>query len=456
MKNSLILLFFRTVPIMVLAVNLLIPYTLNETTIAQARSSCTHYASPSGGGNGSSQSSPFHVADFWRVAGPGKTLCLLDGTYTGANAMIDPPDNFNGSSGNPITVRALNDGKVFIDGQRRRTPIYLAENDWFVIEGMNACCSKYAVVELVRQADHNIIRRIAAWDAADVNTEIFGVHHSAYNLIEDVAGWGIARKIFSNSQSGNNITIRRAWGRWDGSHVVGPKMTYSLLYSNYRNVFENIIGTWSGRDMRETYVLDCGPGPHTYEACGKTFTNYAVDQPYGIFAMDAMKYGSHDARSKILGGIAYVKASDRFAAGRVLAIGWENSLELRDIVAYSQLNNKTTIFLTGPRQSGGPLIATNLTGIGGKGISVDSAWTQSNIRNLPAPPANGAIFTQHPGVCKRYLNGQLTNNPLWPWPMNQRIKDAMVQSGRPPVDVTAEIESMLGPIPAQCRGAGGR
>src|SRR3989338_8507578 len=67
---------------------------------------CTHYASPSGGGNGLSQSSPFQITNFWSVAGPGSTLCLLDGTYTGGSSMITPPSGLSGSSGNPITISA--------------------------------------------------------------------------------------------------------------------------------------------------------------------------------------------------------------------------------------------------------------------------------------------------------------------------------------------------------------
>jgi hypothetical protein len=149
-----------------------------------------------------------------------------------------------------------------------------------------------------------------------------------------------------------------------------------------------------------------------------------------------------------------VKASDRVAAPRLVGIGYENALELKDIVAYSEQSNKTPIFLIAPRQSGGTLVATNLTGIGGKGIATQSGWTTKNVREVSSPPPNGASFLQTPGICTRYVNGQLTNEPLWPWPMNQRIKDAMVQSGRPPVDVQAEIERLLGPIPAQCKGAG--
>ncbi len=74
---------------------------------------CDYYASPNGGGNGLSQSSPFRIANFWCVAGPGKTLCLLDGVYTDT---ITPPQNLNGTASARITIKALNDGSVRING----------------------------------------------------------------------------------------------------------------------------------------------------------------------------------------------------------------------------------------------------------------------------------------------------------------------------------------------------
>jgi hypothetical protein len=55
-------------------------------------------------------------------------------------------------------------------------------------------------------------------------------------------------------------------------------------------------------------------------------------------------------------------------------------------------------------------------------------------------------------VCKKYVNGKLTNEPLWPWPMNQRIINAMRQAGKAPVDVTKTMEQIFGPIPSDCRG----
>ena len=75
---------------------------------------------------------------------------------------------------------------------------------------------------------------------------IFAFTDGTDNLLEDVAGWGIARKILEPCCNANRTTVRRFWGRWDGSHFVGPKMTLSLAYDNYDLLVENAIGTWSG------------------------------------------------------------------------------------------------------------------------------------------------------------------------------------------------------------------
>jgi hypothetical protein len=77
----------------------------------------TYYASPQGGGDGSAPENPFVIARFWDVAKAGDTLVLLDGTYAGAESMINPPKGLSGDKETSITVRAMNDGKVTIDGE---------------------------------------------------------------------------------------------------------------------------------------------------------------------------------------------------------------------------------------------------------------------------------------------------------------------------------------------------
>jgi len=88
-----------------------------SANITVTASQCTHYADPAGSGGTCTFGSPCQIASFWSIAAPGNMLCLKDGTYQGADSMINPTSGLSGVSGNPITIAALNDGQVRIDGQ---------------------------------------------------------------------------------------------------------------------------------------------------------------------------------------------------------------------------------------------------------------------------------------------------------------------------------------------------
>jgi hypothetical protein len=423
---------------------------------APAQAPCTHYASPTGTGSGSS-AAPFKIANFWPVAKPGSALCLLDGEYSGSASMINPPKNLSGTAAARITVRAINDGKVRINGQGSLYPVQLSYNNYFTIEGINASNSAATVVS-ISNSSNNIVRRVAAWDAADGNHSIYGIHNGSHNLLEDVAGWGIARKIYESSQSGNYTTIRRAWGRWEGSHVVGPKMTYTLAYNNTNMIVENALGAWSGERMKQTYILlDYYGKPWTGNGAG-TYTDYRVDQPYAIFGMDRIDAADKSAHTKLLGSMAYVNGTDRFQAPQLVYITKLDALELINTAAYiggSAHAAKRTFALYNLQTAAAQnLLAQNLTSVGGAGAFYGSEWKKvalSEGASLSAVANPFTTTTAGANLCFRYHNGALTNQPLWPWPMNQRIIDATVQSGRAKVDITAVIQSMLGTIPAACK-----
>ncbi len=68
-----------------------------EPRIALSQAPCDYYASPTGtsSNNGLTPSTPFRPRDFWGKNGgglglAGKTLCLMDGLYTGAAYMLYP------------------------------------------------------------------------------------------------------------------------------------------------------------------------------------------------------------------------------------------------------------------------------------------------------------------------------------------------------------------------------
>lgn len=443
---------------------------------------CDYYASPDGTGNGLSQSSPFRVSDFWAVAVPGKTLCLFDGEYTGYDSTIRPPAGLNGIADKPITISALNDGKATINGQNKWPPVYLQKNDYFIIKGIN-CCNGGVILT---NSNHNIIRRVCAWDAGlSANTEIFGIHYGEYNLIEDCAGWGTARKIYQSSYGGNHTTLRRCWGRWEGSTCVGPKMTYTIAYDNANMILENCIGTWSGEKMPASYTLMSNNGKSyegwtynyrhgkwvsTYVTAPVIYTNYEVEHPRSIFGNDDTT--NKHPYAQMFGCLAYIQATDIFAPNALIFLQEMDTFNVVNTVAAIEPGTHLTkypFFLLTMGTGGIPapgvvhnLTVSHLTSLGGTTSYFQTMWggraqwivtdavQASSIAALGSSPYDGS---QGATLCYRYVNGQLTNQPLWPWPMNERIKSAMLQSGRNPVDVTRTVEALLGSIPGKCGGS---
>ena len=417
-----------------------------------------YYASPQGGGNGRSQNSPFRIADFWPVAKPGDTLLLLDGKYTGDQSMVLPPRGLKGRPGSPITVRVLNDGSVEIDGEGRRRPALLNGNDYFVLEGFDAHSAgpRNATVVGLSRSNHSTVRRVCAWDASDGNNDVIGVHHGEHNLLEDCAAWGIARKTYSNSQGGNYTTYRRCFGRWEGCTAVGPKMTYSCFYNSHHITFENCIGTWDARQMPETHqAMGYDGKPFTKWGSGrstpKTYRDYNVDQAYGVFSADNYYPNIKMPRNGpyLYGCIAYVLPAPKLRPfSGVFQIGWGRGRDdgrIENCLAYVH----PTVTTAGPALSLFQFRGRNLTAIGGQ-----TQFKESQIESVRQTDDGGDIVAERghlldtPGGAKilcRYENGKLTDKPLWPWPMNQRIIEAMKLAGyRDPVDVTRTVFELAG------------
>ena len=67
---------------------------------------------------------------------------------------------------------------------------------------------------------------------------------------------------------------------------------------------------------------------------------------------------------------------------------------------------------------------------------------------------NVDIYRANNGVgaalCRRYVDGRETPLPLWPWPMQERIRVATSRSNWRTADVMAELEAMFGPPPKAC------
>jgi hypothetical protein len=352
----------------------------------------------------------------------------------------------------------LNDGKVEIDGQGKRRPARLSGNDYFVLEGFNAHSAgpKNATVVVLSRSNHNVIRRVCAWDASDGNTDAIGVHHGEHNLFEDCAAWGIARKTYSNSQGGNYTTYRRCFGRWEGCTAVGPKMTYSCFYNSHHITLENCIGTWDARKMSETHqALGYDGKPFTQWNSGrrepKTYRDYNVDQAYGVFSADNYYPNAKMPRNGpyLYGCIAYVLPAPKLRPIKGLfQIGWGRDRDdgrIENCLAYVH----PAVEAAGPAFGLFQFSGGRLTAVGGA-----TRFKESRIESVRQTDNGGEIVAERghlldtPGgaaILRRYEDGKLTNKPLWPWQMNQRIIDAMKLAGyNDPVDVTGTVFGLAG------------
>lgn len=465
-----------------------------QRAMPKEQGSLMFFASPTGSGDGRSLEKPFRIADFWNVAAPGSTLWLLDGRYRGDEAMLVPPPAVRGLSGRPVTIRALHEGMVLLDGEGVRRPIYLRGNSYVTVEGVNACCSKSDVVYL-SDTTGVAIRRVVGWNAGEgYNAMIFSIAYGAATLLEDTAGFGSARKTYQYFHTDGPATIRRAWAEWNWSLNKGPKAAFSLVYSSRNLTAENVIGTWRALMPARYTLLDggkpyiagewsdynrgrtiCGPGQ--IQADGTCLVSEGlIDQMDGILTAESSFRGLTNRRtnSRYLGSLAYVVPGvDTTQLPRLVYASQVEGVALENVAAYWAANpsNKDAFLLGNCSNADAPACGNSNWNLSARGLTAfggpihfsrvpPTQWESSNLASANSPSelygsSGASIFA--PGakaganLCFQYRDGKITDQPLWPWPMNERIKKAMVEAGRQPVDVTATIEELFGQIPVQCR-----
>jgi hypothetical protein len=256
-----------------------------------------------------------------------------------------------------------------------------------------------------------------------------------------------------------------------------------ILYNSYGDMFENVFATMDWRYGAETYTRTAG-GVSIGSSNGG---NYQIHNPAGIITAARLD-GNKCSNARILGSLAYLKADNifHFAGTNLVTMvnmnGWgADCVTLNHVMGYIDPGHDrygaTPAISLGPPDSsfgttGAGNSGSNLTSVSGINMVVASNWTGGNrvsgrtLAGVPSPWTS----TTSANLCKRWINGVQTNEPLWPWPMNARILAATAMAGRyegpclgcsggrairTPIDVTADIESILGPIPSECRSSVG-
>jgi Chondroitinase B len=401
---------------------------------------CTHYASPVGSGSTCSESTPCNVGTWLSSkAAPGGVLCLKDGEYKGDSQMLVFSAK-SGTAGSPITIRAQNDGAVLINGEHQRRPIDCAAS-FITVQGVNAKDGNDTTV-VVR--GHNCtIQRVVAWSADPGDGAIENIFDTGgtNNLLEDIAGFGHGRKILACGARGGDgpNTVRRGWFEHSGSPYGAaqgnPTESLEVGYNQNRCTAENIIARRN--------ILSSATEP---EAALHAFSTHG---------------------SAILGSIAFAVANDNYDTNILLNIAPEagshvgsghvtSDMLVQDIVLYAEQSHGD---IRGMQIDGGlgstGNIARRLVAVApqGAGACGGSGWSCSEIyggRTLAEALPGKRVWDTLPGICKKVVNREITNEGLWPWPMNERIQAAYAQARMPTRNVSKHVSSTLGAPPEKC------
>ncbi|HWP93735.1 MAG TPA: DNRLRE domain-containing protein [Thermodesulfobacteriota bacterium] len=179
------------------------------------------YISPNGSdsNSGTSASSPFKTFSFAiSQLLPGDTLILLDGTYDGSNSgylNINCTTNAkNGTATKPITVKAQNERKAFLDGDGSVDTFRMDYCSYWNIEGLrgkskdNSSSSKGNIFKVVDSSNIKMKRLLAEYTNGYANAHAIRVQTSIEVLIEESEAYSFHRHGIS-IQDSSFVTVRR-------------------------------------------------------------------------------------------------------------------------------------------------------------------------------------------------------------------------------------------------------
>jgi hypothetical protein len=374
-------------------------------------------------------------------------IIFLDGIYQGADYMINSLDHWDqtlvgGTADNYVYIHAQTDGGVTLDGQVVREPCRLYRVQYVIVEGFNfhnggdgtggngGCCK-------IGHVDSNRvqIRRVCAWDAhPSANEHVFSVSAGSDVLFQDCCGFGTGRKIFScfsggsgtsGGFGGGGVTYHRCWGRWEYSENTAPKITYELTY-NYQNVeFYSCLGTHdrqAGADpTQHEGIFSVGNSDHTHDYVVVRGVICYLPQAYtGVFDQ-AWKYtqlGSCDVDNLV-------------------------------ILFHPDHSGRGTISMGATDLDPDGLTGDNITVVGGAPTSIHSDWDTSNIEDADTYAGVSSIWESSNGAQVNQLydvDGNLTSDPIFPWPMQGRLSSALATAGYVDHDIQSEIEALSEPL----------
>ncbi len=425
----------------------------------------TYFASPDGSDANSGMTEQQAWATFDHCLDnldPGDTLVLLDGVYAQTLHVT-----ITGTVAAPITIKAKNDGKAIIDGEGIREPAIFGEwnttdDGYIIVQGIVFQNSSSSIVTIY--SHHNTFKRCSAYRGKfGANDHAWNLAKATHTLLEDCVAAATERHLFvSWTDDGKDTfnTFRRCFavGTIPGQPLTATVSEYNI-YGGSHDLVENSIG-WGGARYYSisihSQVGGAGYANHDNRVLGSIFMR---SDDVGV----SINHAGGDAprNNTIENCVVY---DNRLGFN----IGEEGRTE------NTVLNHLTVISNTahGLRIKD-PLTTIkntllNRNGFGYNSTYHEGAWSYINnygntenndilgdwTNSISADPliGDGMLTIPHNSPSKgagegesdiganiqyRYQDGVLTTEPLWPWPMQQRILDELG------IDVMGELGTLF-------------
>ena len=410
----------------------------------------------------------------------GDIIILLDGFYRqtlAPNWYMNPAHNGGDTyRGDYLYIKAENDGKAIIDGEGVRDVICLINDEWagynnLVIDGliarngMREVAGSHSVVTVYGQ--NNIIRRVSAYNADpdDNNFLILAGEGSNNNLFVDCIAYGVGR-IGLVTYKCQNTTFRRCFSmvtRWDGrnDHNRWPWQESAKIYNSSNCIMGNCIGYGMSSSANFTLLARNGwtadnngfyglMSVYSEKNTELTKLNPPLIGWKTIRPQPSLKVATHvrDMDNNPSGRLGFIVQGpdlisnsimkDIFSfgnGGRGIAIVRHDQFapQLRNLsIENATFKNNGVfpvdlqhLFYTG--DTGTSMIQEDINEIVNTGGHVTNSFidTVYNNNNTWGNRTDDSWYTMTGTGARldhRYLNGTLTNKPLWPWPMDDRAQ----------------------------------
>lgn len=424
--------------------------TLTPTPTSTPTAGDTYYVSP---GN--------DLSVVVAMLSPGDTLVLRDGVYHSSMLV-----GVAGTATLPITIRAEHDGRAFVDGQSSRRPCQISSSSWVRVEGI-VCHHSPDMVFNVANSDHVYLSRVSAYQAGpDYGDHIFEIYRSENVTLEDCAATGRGRNTYIAFES-DFVTFRRCWGRYV-TNGTQQGADWMQIYGSADCLIENCVGTREPSDIRVDVNQYWYASTNRAEDCvdrNRMVGCVAYGHDYhglNVISANQQLHGNGVENSVFIGndtsmgyGVPYSgifqRCDDDFTMDRLTLVNHQGAVRMShdssnpwfDIVgrltnssivaadvgigiaSYSEINVALDHHHNNFYDVESPFVGT-FQGVGE--TFVDPGYDVERYglgAYLFVPPTlqgqgeNGSDIGAE--VLYRSIDGTLTDEPLWPWPMEARI-----------------------------------